>query len=116
MKFLVDASCDARIAAHLNASGHDATRVGADYRADLPDVAILEIAAREGRILITDGRDFGELVFRLRHRHAGVIYLRLDTTNTQVRFDRLDQALRRLNEPIEDFVVVSRDGIRIRQP
>jgi len=116
LKFLVDASCDARIATHLNATGHDATRVGTNYGADLPDVEILVIASSEGRVLITDDRDFGELVFRLRHRHAGVIFLRIDTTNIQTRCDRLDRALEELGDSIEQFVVVSNDSIRISRP
>ena len=116
MKFLVDASCDARIASHLNSRGHDATRIGANYQADLPDTEVLAIAVREGRILITDDRDFGELVFRLRHRHAGVIFLRLETTNIRTRCDRLDRALDELGDFIEEFVVLSDDAIRIRRP
>jgi predicted nuclease of predicted toxin-antitoxin system len=116
LKFLVDASCDARIATHLNSNGHDATRVGTDYQADLPDTEVLAIAARDGRIRITEDRDFGELVFRLRHRHAGVIFLRLETTNIRTRCDRLDRALEDLGDSIEEFVVVSIDGIRIRRP
>lgn len=116
MKFLVDASCDARIAIHLNTNGHDATRVGTDYQADLPDIELLDIALREGRVLITDDRDFGELVFRLRRPHAGVIYLRVGTTDIEYRCRRLDEALDSMKEPVQEFIVVSRDEVRIRRP
>ncbi len=85
MRFLVDASSGARLVDHLMKIGHDAMRVGRDYPGDLPDREVLAIANRERRILITDDRDFGELIFRLRHPHAGVIYLRLETTVLAVR-------------------------------
>jgi predicted nuclease of predicted toxin-antitoxin system len=115
VRFLVDASCDARIAAHLRSNGHDVTRVGSDYAADLPDIAILQLAEREQRILITDDRDFGELVYRLRHPHAGVIYLRLDSTNIAVRCTRLDAALAEIGPSIDGFIVVTQTGVRLRR-
>lgn len=66
MKFLVDESADARLIVRLRALGHDVTSVARDHRRGLPDHHVLSIAHAEGRILITDDRDFGELVFSLR--------------------------------------------------
>lgn len=66
MKFLVDESADARLAGHLKTLGHDATTVARDYSPSLEDSDVLAIARREDRILITNDRDFGELVFRHR--------------------------------------------------
>ena len=65
MRLLVDASSDARLVLYLQSLGHDATRIGTHYPADLPDWEVLAIAHREGRILITDDRDVGELIFRV---------------------------------------------------
>ena len=73
MRFLLDESAEARIAGFLTDRGHDATRVGRDYPAGLPDEAVLAIVQSEQRIVITNDKDFGELVFRERHPHAGVI-------------------------------------------
>jgi predicted nuclease of predicted toxin-antitoxin system len=77
MRFLLDQSTDARLIPFLAELGHAATRIGADYAGGIPDVQVLAIASDEGRILITDDRDFGELVIRSGLPHAGVIYLRL---------------------------------------
>jgi predicted nuclease of predicted toxin-antitoxin system len=63
MKFLLDQSTDGRLAVYLRKLGHDVTRIAADYPAGLLDPKILSIAYAEGRILITDDRDFGEWVF-----------------------------------------------------
>ena len=63
MRFLLDQSSDARLIPHLRSLGHEATRIARDYPAGLPDSEVLAVAHREERILITDDRDFGELVF-----------------------------------------------------
>lgn len=114
MRFLVDASSDARIVQHLRALEHDVTRVGWDYPRSLSDAEILEIAHREARILITDGRDFGELVFRRRLPSAGVLYFRLDTTKLSVLLERLDEVLTQHAHRLHRFLVVTRDDIRER--
>jgi predicted nuclease of predicted toxin-antitoxin system len=79
MKFLLDQSADARLVTYLRQLGHDVTRIARDYPPGLLDPKILSLARAEGRILITDDRDFGELIFRLQLPHAGVIFLRLGT-------------------------------------
>jgi predicted nuclease of predicted toxin-antitoxin system len=76
VRFLLDENAEARIAAFLLGRGHDATRVGHDYPAGLPDEAVLALAYEESRVLITNDRDFGELVVRERRPHAGVILVR----------------------------------------
>ena len=77
MRFLLDQSTDARLLGYLRGQGHDALRVGTDVPAGLPDTEVMARAAAADRILITDDRDFGELVVRRRQPHAGVIYLRV---------------------------------------
>lgn len=114
MRFLVDASADARVVPHLRSQGHDVTRVGSDHPAALEDIEVLTIAYREQRILITDDRDFGELVFRLHHPHTGVIYLRLNTTRLPVRLDRMDHVLRSYGDRLDQFLVVTEDSFRVR--
>jgi predicted nuclease of predicted toxin-antitoxin system len=89
MRFVVDESADARVAVDLRRRGHDVKLIAQDYRPGLPDPDVLAIARREERILITDDRDFGELVFRHQHAHAGVIYFRLSSTVLELRIARL---------------------------
>lgn len=42
-----------------------------------PDTDILSIANKDNRILLTTDKDFGELVFKEKLVHSGVILLRL---------------------------------------
>ncbi|MCC6174964.1 MAG: DUF5615 family PIN-like protein [Chloroflexi bacterium] len=114
MRFLVDASSDARLVDHLRSLGHDVTRIGTDYPARLRDVDVLETAHREQRILITDDRDFGELIFRQHHPHVGVIYLRLETTVFAVRRDRVDRVLASHAGQLDHFLVVTERNVRVR--
>jgi hypothetical protein len=85
MKFLLNESADARLAPCLTSLGYDVTLVARDYQAGIPDHEVLRLAHREGRILITDDRDFGDLVFRQRQAHAGVIYFRLASPHIALR-------------------------------
>ena len=91
------------------------TRVGTEYPADMKDADILALAYREQRILVTDDRDFGELVFRQRQPHAGVIYLRIDTTRFRVRAQRMEDVLATHGDQLDQFLVVTIDAIRVRR-
>lgn len=113
MKFLLDENADIRVATHLNALGHDVATVAGDHRPGLPDPEILVLAERDGRILVTDDRDFGELVFQDGMPHAGVIFFRLGTTRIQVRIDRLNHVLAEHADQLNLFLTVTRDRVRI---
>jgi predicted nuclease of predicted toxin-antitoxin system len=117
MKFLLDENVDARLKTHLTEQGDDMTRVGSDYPRGLPDPDVLSTAQAEGRVLITNDRDFGELVFRPRQAHQGVILLRLGAyaplaTKTQ----RIDDVPARYGDRLDHFIVVTRRTIRVRRP
>lgn len=115
MKFLVDESADARLATYLKSLGHYATTIARDYAPSLEDSEVLAIAQREQRILITNDRDFGELVFRFGHTHAGVIFFRLSTTSLEVKIKRLNYVLDRCADGLEQFLVVKERSVRARQ-
>src|SRR5438477_9657965 len=113
MRFLLDQSTDARLLPYLQSLGHDATRVARHHPAGLPDTQVLVIAHREQRILFTDDKDFGELVFRLQHPHAGVILLRLGGyTELSTKIDRLTFALTHYRDQLDQFLVVTRRSVR----
>ena len=115
MRFLLDQSTDARLGTYLRSLNHDATRIGAEYPSGLPDRTVLALAKREGRILITDDRDFGELVFRSKHSHAGVIYLRLNSyAELSLKIARLDYVLTHYPTQLDQFLVVTLHRVRVR--
>ena len=116
MRFLLDQSAEARIGVFLVSIGHDATRVGKDHPPGLPDEQVLAIAVAESRILITNDRDFRELIFRHHLPHAGVIYLRfpLDTTADQ-KIAGLRALLSTDTYDLGEFLTVTPRGVRVRR-
>ena len=117
MRFLLDQSTDARLVPLLHELGHDATRIGADYPGGIPDAQVLAIASAEGRVLITDDRDFGELVIRSGLPHAGVIYLRLgNDAGLAAKQARLRYVLRHYADRLDQFLVVTPRRVRMHRP
>lgn len=62
MLFLADESCDAAVIRALRAAGHDVKAVAESWRG-ATDLAVLEAAFTEHRVLVTKDKDFGELVY-----------------------------------------------------
>lgn len=114
MRFLLDESADVRVGDYLTTVGHDVTFIVRDYPRALSDEQVLARAHSEGRVVITEDRDFGELVVRYRQPHAGVILFRLPATDLAGRFARLNQILARYSDRISDLLVVTARGIRAR--
>lgn len=115
MRFLPDQSTDRRLATYLKKLGHDVTVVAVDYPASLPDEQVLTVGQQEQRILVTEDRDFGELVFVRRRPHSGVIYLRLRPMELETKIARLRDARDRYADRLDEFVVVTEKTVRVRE-
>ena len=113
-RFLLDESADLPLRAHLRAKGHDATAIAHDYPAALADEEVLAIAVSEDRILITNDRDFGELVFRRQLPHRGVILFRLGDEAIPIKIAWLDHVLNAYADRLREFIVVNDRGVRVR--
>ena len=114
MKFLLDQSADARLVPYFRSRGHDAVRVGRDYPPGLPDEEVLALARTQSRTLITNDRDFGELVFRHRQGHAGVLYFRLPAADLALTIARLEYVLTHHAHQVYLFLVVTKERSRAR--
>ena len=77
LKIIMDVGVGKLSEEWLSQQGHDvlATRT-IDPR--MGDNEILDIAAQETRLVITMDKDFGELVYKHKAAHAGVLLLRLE--------------------------------------
>lgn len=76
LRFLIDESTGQAVAVHLRQHGYDAVAVS-DVMPRADDDSILRFAVTERRILITNDKDFGEMVYRRRQQHCDIILLRL---------------------------------------
>jgi len=116
MRFLVDESTGSAVVDFLNSQGHDAVAVALSMpQAD--DSVILLKAAAEKLVVITNDKDFGELVFRSRQSHAGVLLLRLRDESAVSRVAVVRTVLAsHADELAGNFVTATESHIRIRRP
>ena len=75
LSFLADESCDFGVVRALRAEGHNVLAV-ADMMSRSDDRELIDFAANEERILITEDKDFGWLVQVARAKSNGVIFIR----------------------------------------
>lgn len=75
LRFLADESCDFAVVRALRDAGHNVIAV-AEFTSRTDDRRLIEQAAREQRILLTEDKDFGWLVFINQIRSTGVILIR----------------------------------------
>ena len=112
MRFLVDECTGPAVAGWLQSLGHEVYSVF-DLSPGSPDRQILAKAYSENWILITNGRDFGELIFRERRPHHGVIFLRLGDERPASKIKVLQNLLTNHSERLpEHFVTVTEKQIR----
>ena len=77
---------------------------------------ILNSAFKESRIIITNDKDFGNLVFKQKLKSKGIILLRLHDQSSKAKIVAIENLLDNyLNKLSNNFVVVSPSGIRIRK-
>ena len=75
MRFLADESCDFSVVRALRAVGHDVVAV-AELWPRTEDTIVMERAVRGARILITEDKDFGHLVYAKMRKTGGVMLIR----------------------------------------
>jgi predicted nuclease of predicted toxin-antitoxin system len=75
MNLFADECCDVLLVRELRAGGHDVVYAKEDFPGQ-PDEVVLKAAFDQDRILLTEDKDFGELVYRLAFPARGIILLR----------------------------------------
>ncbi len=116
MKFLLDANVEYRLAHFLVSLGYDVKTIAYDYPAYLSDETVLSCAVEEKRILITNDRDFGELIFRQHLPHTGIILFRLKNfKDITEKLHWLEILLHTYRNDLHHYLVVTQHGVRIRK-
>lgn len=114
MKFLVDESAGLSIVHHLRALGHDVASVQEDHPG-IEDSEVCAWANREGRVIVTNDKDFGKLIFQGKLPSRGVILLRLRDERAANRAQVISNLLTGYGDRLLDhFVVASETEVRIR--
>jgi len=109
VRWLADECVAAPLVAFLRAAGHDVLYV-AEAAGGLSDADVIALAAHEKRLLLTEDKDFGDLVFRRRHTVPGVVLMRTDLVNPARKTRRLADAIERYGEELFGRYMVIEDG------
>ena len=113
MNFLADESCAGPVVRTLREAGHDVVAL-AEVARGATDEQVLELALNEKRILITEDRDFGELVYARGRSSAGVILVRFDSRARQTKPLTVVEAVSKLGSRLHGgFTVIDAGRVRI---
>jgi predicted nuclease of predicted toxin-antitoxin system len=115
MRFVADEGIDFQIVNLLRANGHDVLYIVEFAPGSLDDV-ILKLANEEDRILMTRDKDFGELVFRDKMIHSGIILNRLYELSSENKARLILRVIEDFQEQlIGAFTVIQPNKIRLRK-
>jgi len=117
MHFLADESCDFAVVRALRAAGYDVKAV-AEVALGAADDVVADLALHERRVLLTEDKDFGQLVFAAARPTSGVIFIRYPTSARSVLPQViLDLVKTQQEQLLGAFIVVQPSRIRIsRRP
>jgi predicted nuclease of predicted toxin-antitoxin system len=113
LRFLADESLDFAVVRSLRAAGHEVLAV-CESLSGAADSDLIALAAREQRILVTEDKDFGWLVFVTHAQSAGVILIRFPGNTRESLVQTMDELVRDQAENLADsFTVVEPGQVRI---
>jgi predicted nuclease of predicted toxin-antitoxin system len=86
----------------------------AEDAASIRDEAVLSIAVQKDALLITEDKDFGDLVFRFQMKHHGILLIRIE--DPQQKVETAGKTIR--NHYLElkgKFSVLDKNKLRIKE-
>lgn len=114
MDALADESVDSGIINGLRRHGLTIFSVAQECPG-IKDTDVLDVAVKNNVLLVTEDKDFGELAFRLKLMHRGILLIRLNDLPRNERItiavNTIIQNLKHLNY---NFTVLSKNGLRIK--
>ncbi len=106
---------DQRTVLPLKHDGHEVLSVGT-LAAGASDDSVLELANELDAVLVTEDKDFGDLIFARGRRTLGVILMRPSGLGPQARGEVLRSVVREQpSDLLHSLVVITSTGIRIRR-
>jgi predicted nuclease of predicted toxin-antitoxin system len=113
MRLLADESCDVALVKALRDAGNDVLEVR-QIKAGADDEWVVGLALSEGRLLLTEDKDFGWLIYAHGQKAIGVIFLRYPVWERERISQYLVELVKLQKEKlIGCFVTLSPNRIRI---
>jgi predicted nuclease of predicted toxin-antitoxin system len=115
MKFLIDENVGNTVVRFLKNKGHDVIVASKKGLSGREDDFLLGYAFKEDRIIITNDKDFGFLVYRQKMPSRGIILFRFAQELPSLKVRALNAILSLKPEQLlNHFVIASEGKIRIR--
>jgi predicted nuclease of predicted toxin-antitoxin system len=116
MNLLADESIDRGIVERLRQDRHTVCYV-AEMDPGISDDKVLSLANRQGYLLLTADKDFGELVFRQHRLQPGVVLIRLAGLPSRRKAEIVASAIgQHMSELPGNFAVITPSLFRLRRP
>lgn len=97
----------------LRRAGHDVIAI-AEISKGIPDERVIARAVSEGRVLLTEDADFGELVYARGHASAGVIFVKFHSHAREAKPAAVLDAVAKLGSRLHGgFAVVEPGRVRL---
>jgi predicted nuclease of predicted toxin-antitoxin system len=109
VRWLIDECVDAGLVALLREGGHDAVYMS-DVAPRATDTEVMSRADRENRIVLTEDKDFGDLVFRQAKPVPGIVLLRIDSSRRLRKGPRLLAAIHQFDDTLFGCYTVIEDA------
>lgn len=116
MTLVADESVDFGIISRLRQKGISIISISEDF-SGIKDSEVLKIATEKQCLLITEDKDFGELTYRLKLEHYGILLIRLSDIPRQERIELVIEMIEKHNDKLDrNFSVLTNKGLRIKIP
>lgn len=114
MNLVADESVDFGIINNLRKQGIIVLSICEDF-SGIKDTEVLNIALDRQCLLITEDKDFGELTYRLKLRHFGILLLRLSDVPRKERIQLASEIIEQYFDKMKgNFSVLTKKGLRIK--
>ena len=115
MQLIADEGIDSSIINYLRIRGHEVYSI-AEEQPGIPDTTVLKLANERNAVLLVFDKDFGELTFRMRQIHSGIILIRLSGIKSLEKARIVSQAIELHEKEIYgSFTVINNNQIKIRK-
>lgn len=114
MRLLADLHIAPRTVAFLKSLGHDVVRVTDILPPNTPDEVIVQHAAQDRRIILTQDLDFSSIIALSGQRSPSLLSLRLNSSKVELVNSVLQRMLPILESDLEQGSIVTIEDQRIR--
>ena len=115
LSLLADENIDQRLVSSLRLAGIFVYSV-AESSPGITDEEVMTLSENLSAMILTDDKDFGEIVFRKQRSCRGIVLLRLTGVDYSRKADHVIQVIDRYgSEMIGKFVVITAERVRMRK-